>query len=91
MGERRIKMITHEEAKYIIYKNSTICGVKIEDTNKLIDYNTQQEIQSKRLAKVEDLLGLYQYLNENTNDYDLNPDEVDEIHNKIYELEEELK
>ena len=45
----------------------------------------------KRAKKVEKLLGLYQYLNENTNDYDLNPDEVDEIHNKIYELEEEMK
>ncbi len=45
----------------------------------------------ERAKKEHELLGLYQYLNENTNDYDLNPDEVDEIHNKIYELEEELK
>ena len=49
-----------------------------------------EEIKTILKAQNE-LLKLYQYLNENTNDYDLNPDEVDEIHNKIYELEEELK
>ena len=45
----------------------------------------------ERAEKEHELLGLYRYLNENTNDYDLHPDEVDETHNKIYELEEELK
>lgn len=43
------------------------------------------------IANQKNLLESYQFLNENTNDYDLNPDEVDEIHNKIYELEAELK
>ena len=57
----------------------------------LEDRNIELKETKNRLEKIEKLLKLYQYLNENTNDYDLNPDEVDEIHNKIYELEEELK
>ena len=57
----------------------------------LEDRNFELKETKNRLEKNEILLKLYQYLNENTNDYDLNPDEVDEIHNKIYEIEEELK
>ena len=57
----------------------------------LEDRNIELKETKNRLEKNEKLLKLYQYLNENTNDYDLNPDEVDEIHNKIYELEEEMK
>ena len=56
----------------------------------LEDRNITLKETKTRLEKVEKLLKLYQYLNENTNDYDLNCDEVDEIHNKIYELEQEL-
>lgn len=39
------------------------------------------------LEKQEKLLELYRYLNENTNDYDLDLKTVEEIHNKIKELE----
>ena len=53
----------------------------------LEDRNIELKETKNRLEKNEKLLKLYQYLNENTNDYDLNPDEVDEIHNKIYEIE----
>ena len=45
----------------------------------------------EKLEKQEKLLELYRYLNENTNDYDLNLDEVDDIHNQIYEIEKELE
>ena len=55
------------------------------------DYIKELEAKEERAKKEHKLVELYQYLNENTNDYDLNPDEVDEIHNKIYEIEEELK
>ena len=44
-----------------------------------------------QIKNMNELIKHYSYLNENTNDYDLNPDEVDEIHNKIYEIEEELE
>ena len=44
-----------------------------------------------QIKNMNELIKHYSYLNENTNDYDFNPDEVDEIHNKIYEIEEELK
>jgi hypothetical protein len=68
-------MITSEQVRQALRENNFYI---------VVDYITQQEKKDK-------LLALYQYLNENTNDYDLHPDEVDEINNKIYELEEELK
>lgn len=46
-------------------------------------------LKLKQAQKQEKLLELYRYLNENTNDYDLNYDVVDDIHNKIKELENE--
>ena len=57
----------------------------------LEDRNIELKETKNRLEKIEKLLKLYQYLNENTNDYDLNLDEVNEIHDKIFELEEKLK
>ena len=45
----------------------------------------------KRAKKVEELLGLYRYLDENANDYDLDYEIVEETHNKIVKLEEEMK
>ena len=56
----------------------------------LEDRNITLKETKTRLEKVEKLLKLYQYLNENTNDYDLNDETIDEIWNQIYELEEEL-
>lgn len=64
-------------------------------------YNILDEQEESYLKKVEkalaiakkehELLDLYKYLNENTNDFDLNFDTVDEIHNKISEIEEQIK
>lgn len=45
----------------------------------------------KQAQKQEKLLKLYRYLNENTNDYDLHFELVDEIDNKIEELEKQIK
>lgn len=48
---------------------------------------TKQALEKAK--KLEKMLELYRCLNENANDYDLHPDTVDEIHNKIEELENE--
>ena len=45
----------------------------------------------KELELYKQLHQKYQYLSENTNDYDLNIDAVDIIHNEIYELEQALE
>ena len=50
----------------------------------------QLEATEKELEIYKKLHQKYQYLNENTNDYDLNVDEVTTIHDDIYELEEKL-
>ena len=50
----------------------------------------QLEATEKELEIYKKLHQKYQYLNENTNDYDLNVDEVTTIHDEIYELEEKL-
>ena len=44
----------------------------------------------QRIKTIEKLVKLYSYLNENTNDYDLNCDEVAEIEQLIQTLEKEL-
>ena len=48
-------------------------------------------LKLKQAQKQEKLLELYRYLNENTNDYDLHFELVDEIDNKIEELEKQIK
>ena len=55
-------------------------------------YNNYQKVKKaiEQAQKQEKLLELYRYLDENANDYDLHPDEVDAIHNKIEELENEI-
>ena len=77
---------------------SKLKRLKVDWVDKRVDiitsYIDQQqkrigELESK-LIKQDKLLELYRYLNENTNDYDLNIDEVDEIHDQIYEIEEKL-
>ena len=50
----------------------------------------QLEATEKELEIYKKLHQKYQYLNENTNDYDLNVDEVTTIHDEIYDLEEKL-
>ena len=54
-----------------------------------IEYNLNKLCEL--VEKQEKLLELYRYLNENTNDYDLHPDEVDAIDKKIEELENEIR
>ena len=50
-----------------------------------IEYNLNEIY--KIVEREHELLELYKYLNKNTNDYDLNIDTVDEIHNKISEIQ----
>ena len=45
----------------------------------------------EQAKKQEELLELYRYLDENANDYDLHFELVDEIDNKIEELEKQIK
>ena len=45
----------------------------------------------KQAQKQEKLLELYRCLDENTNDYDLHYETVDEIHNKIDIIEKQIK
>lgn len=54
------------------------------------EYIKQSEATEKELEIYKKLHQKYQYLNENTNDYDLNVDEAMTIHDEIYELEERL-
>lgn len=45
----------------------------------------------EKLEKMEKLLGFYRYLNENACGFDLYIDELDEVYDKIEDLEEELE
>ena len=57
----------------------------------VLNYVDECEATEKELEIYKQLHQKYQYLNENTNDYDLNVDEVTTIHDVIYELEEKIQ
>ena len=98
-------MTKHEVARenLLIIKENVIELVEILNDNSAENWNdnhiefeslhkfiTQSEATEKELALYKKIHEKYQYLSENTNDYDLNMDEVDIIHNEIYELEQQL-
>ena len=72
-----------------VLKEAEATEIEHKLTLKLLDEaNRRIDKTEKELEIYMKLHQKYQYLNENTNDYDLNVDEVDNIHNEIYELEE---
>ena len=89
---------------YLVYndKQPYIVGdlVEVNESETALEYwipvsetslkNLSYEATEKELEIYKKLHQKYQYLNENTNDYDLNVDEVTTIHDEIYELEEKL-
>ena len=96
-------MNKHDEATYEGIKTKLVKRTPLEllqfvmyatDHEKNIGEKDQEYEELKRelkkLAIYKQLHEKYQYLSENTNDYDLNMDEVDIIHNEIYELEQKL-
>ena len=77
-------MITPKEARLSLTR---ISGVKVFSyCRKLDNYITQQEAQSKRLEKVEELLGLYR-----RRPLYINSVQFDEIDKQIKQKEKELE
>ena len=88
-------MNKHEEARknYIINMKQLYGDDYLLFSNVVVhlNYIASCEATEKELEIYKQLHQKYQYLNENTNDYDLNVDEVTTIHDVIYELEEKIQ
>lgn len=87
-GENKSKSI-YDEALEIIDNNTFELGKGLDVLKPT--YRDTVVKALKQAQKQEKLLELYRYLNENTNDYDLNYTVVDEIDNKISEIEKQIK
>lgn len=83
----------NEAINYVNYMNETY----LEHTKKRsgqTGFGQWPHLVKKALErgkKLEELVKLYRYLNENTNDYDLDEQQIDDLQKQIEELEREIE